>query len=248
VVPEILINAPLGVTVMEWDTTRAISVTLTLSFLPDADVVVSVTVSDQIALTGPSELTFTPSGWNVGQSITVVARDDWIREGSHSGLVTTTVSSSDGRFDGIAVDPVTVMIEDNDCDALEAPTHGQLLPGCGSEYGDICTVQCDAGRAPEVGVEVECLSSTGDWDQARPTCEACAQGYFKPDSSTCVACSTLECGVGSYRGACGVNSDAACEGCTSKPLHSSYTTSGKPWDTDNCAWTCDDRYWRSGES
>jgi len=75
----------------------------------------------------------------------VVARDDSIREGNHSGLVTMTVSSLDGRFDGIAVDPVTVMIEDDDCDALEAPTHGQLLPpGCGNEYGDICTVQCNA--------------------------------------------------------------------------------------------------------
>jgi hypothetical protein len=57
-------------------------------------------------------MTFTPSSWNVGQSITVVARDDWIREGNHSGLVTMAVSSSDGRFDGITVDPVTVMIKD----------------------------------------------------------------------------------------------------------------------------------------
>jgi len=247
VVPDILVNAPLGSAVMERDTTRSISVTLTVSFLPDADVVVSVTVSDQIALTGASELTFTPSSWDVGQSITVVARDDSIREGNHSGLVTMTVSSLDGRFDGIAVDPVTVMIEDNDCDALEAPTHGQLLPGCGNEYGDICTVQCNAGRAPEGGVEVECLSSTGDWDQARPTCEACAQDYFE-EGGTCVACSTSECGVGFYRGACGASSDAACEGCTTKPLHSSYTTSGQPWDTDNCSWACDGEHWRSGES
>ena len=179
---------------------------------------------------------------------TVVARDDSIREGNHRGLVTMTVSSLDGRFDGIAVDPVTVMIEDDDCDALEAPTHGQLLPpGCGNEYGDICTVQCDAGRAPVAGVEVECLSSTGDWDQARPTCEACAQDYFEQDG-TCVACSTSECGVGFYRGKCGASSDAACEGCTTKPLHSSYTTSGQPWDTDNCSWACDGEHWRSGES
>jgi hypothetical protein len=115
---------------MEWDTTSVISVTLIVSFLPDADVVVRVSVSDQITLTGPSEITFTPLSWNVGQNITVMARNDWLREDNHSGFVTMAVSSVDDRFDGITVHPWTVMIQDNDCKALKTPTAKAFFASC----------------------------------------------------------------------------------------------------------------------
>ena len=46
---------------MEWDTTSVISVTLIVSFLPDADVVVRVSVSDQITLTGDSACILFPN-------------------------------------------------------------------------------------------------------------------------------------------------------------------------------------------
>ncbi len=35
--------------------------------------------------------------------------------------------------------------------------------------------------------------------------------------------------------------------CT-KPLHSAYISSELSWAADNCSWTCDDGYWRSGAS
>ena len=80
-----------------------------------------------------------------------------------------------------------------------------------------------------------------------PTCATCAEGYFM-QGTTCVACSTSECGTGFYRGTCLSSSDAVCSGCTTKPLNSNYATSGQPFDADSCGWTCEAGYWQSGES
>ena len=160
-----------------------ISVALTVSFQPDAEVVVTAAhQTDQISLT-PSQLTFTTSTWNVAQTITVMAIDDIMREGNHSVLVNVTVQSEDDRFNGITVAPIQISIEDNDCDQLVAPPNGAVLAGCGNAYGDICKVQCNLGHGPGPSVAMECQSATGTWNASTPNCTACLQGYFKQNKS-----------------------------------------------------------------
>ena len=147
------------------------------------------------------------------------------------------------------MDPIEIWIEDDDCDVLVGPRHGAILAGCGNQYGDRCVVECDVGHAPAGAVVLECEAGTGTWNGSVPSCEACLTGYFHMDTNgSCAACNASACGVGMYRGACGGSSDAACEGCTSKPANASYLTSGQPWDADNCTWQCDAGFWRSGES
>ena len=209
------------------------------------DVYVSARSSEQLSLMAPSSVVFSPSNWDSMQNFTLRAADDLIKEGNHSGLVNFSATSQDARFAGIA-ESVRIMIEDNDCDALEAPQYGQFLPGCRNQYGDKCTLQCDVGRAPENEVVVQCLSN-GNWDRMLPTCNTCADGYFN-NNETCKLCSNQECEIGLYRGQCKLDSDAVCETCTGKPRDSHYVTTGQPWDSDNCTWTCNVGFWRSGDS
>ena len=95
VAPDIVVGQASVARIKEWDPMSTMAVGVQVSFLPDADVVVTVTrLSDEISLTGPTQLTFTPSTWNVAQTITVRAVDDSVREGNHSALVNMTVRSA----------------------------------------------------------------------------------------------------------------------------------------------------------
>ena len=200
VAPDIVVGQASVARIKEWDPMSTMAVGVQVSFLPDADVVVTVTrLSDEISLTGPTQLTFTPSTWNVAQTITVRAVDDSVREGNHSALVNMTVRSADERFNGLWVDPIEVGIVDNDCDALVAPAHGAVLAGCGNEYGDSCTVQCHPGHAPAGGVDLQCQAGSGEWDVAMPTCAACVEGYFMSLGGDCEACNVTGCGAGKGR-------------------------------------------------
>ena len=249
--PEILVKTPFATRIKEWDLNSTLLLSLVLSKQPDYEVLITIVASRQLDFNGDTMLKFPVTDWNITQNVSVRAADDATREGNHSGLVTFLVSSSDERFDGISVNPVSVQIEDNDCDALQAPDRGYLRssgsPGCGNRYNDTCTVSCDPGFVDAGGVELRCLSNSGKWDKAIPTCDQCAQGYFKL-GSTCVACSTWQCGIGFYRGACGTSSDAICEACTGKPRNALFTTTGQPSDTNNCSWACNAGYWKSGQS
>ena len=86
---------------------------------------------------------------------------------------------------------------------------------------------------------------------ARCNTSSCDVGFYRGPCGTssdaaCQTCNASACGVGFYRGPCGTSSDAACQACTTKPLNASYTTPGSPWNVDNCSWTCNAGYWRSG--
>ena len=231
---------------MEWDTTSVISVTLMVSFLPDADVVVRVSVSDQITLTGPSEITFTPLSWNVGQNITVMARNDWLREGNHSGFVTMAVSSVDDRFDGITVHPWTVMIQDNDCKALKTHTQGQLVPDCENEYADLmvfsstgvfddcysCQLQCKLGFFQFMGLSNQPCTP---WTQ-----RTCPDEHFQRNGThardhECVRCST--CLGQNLTNMCTTYADTQCGSCGTLGPH-------QRWDskTSGCLLVCESNY------
>jgi Domain of unknown function (DUF4347)/FG-GAP-like repeat/RTX calcium-binding nonapeptide repeat (4 copies)/Calx-beta domain len=79
---------------------------------PIAPVTLTLTTDNQIQPIAP--LTFTAANWNIAQPVTVIAVDDAIVEGAHSGIITHNVTSADTKYNEIAVAGVIGAIVDND--------------------------------------------------------------------------------------------------------------------------------------
>lgn len=84
-----------------------------LSSIPTSNVTVTSTSTDGQATTSAYIYTFTPSNWDTPQYATVSAVDDSLEEGSHTGGILHTLTSTDGNFDGKTA-TLTVAITDND--------------------------------------------------------------------------------------------------------------------------------------
>jgi hypothetical protein len=59
-------------------------------------------------------LTFTPANWDVPQVVSVLASDDAVAEGAHSGSITHSVTTADPTYASLSVPNVTVQITEND--------------------------------------------------------------------------------------------------------------------------------------
>jgi hypothetical protein len=101
--------ASLVVSELEGSGTYAIS----LNSKPADAVLVSLSTDEQIEVS-PTSLTFTVRDWSIPQSVVVTVADDNIAEGQHNSRIRQTVSSSDEKYDGIAVDSMTISITDNE--------------------------------------------------------------------------------------------------------------------------------------
>jgi len=88
-----------------------------LTSVPSSNVTVTLTSTDGQATTSAYIYTFTPSTWNTPQSVTVSAVDDALEEGSHTGSILHTLSSSDSNFNGKTAN-MSVTITDNDAAGL----------------------------------------------------------------------------------------------------------------------------------
>jgi glucose/arabinose dehydrogenase len=88
--------------------------TLVLDSQPTADVTIAIDSQNGQLTTDVSSVTFTPSNWAEAQTVTVTAVDDEVFEGAHSDILTHTVTSADGQYDGIALGDVAIAIADND--------------------------------------------------------------------------------------------------------------------------------------
>ncbi len=96
--------------------------TLELTTVPTADVIVSVTPSDQLDLgSGPGvplTLTFRPTDLLLEQTVVVRAHDDLIDEGTQTVLIQHTLQSVDPVYDSLLLTGVAVEIRDNDLPTL----------------------------------------------------------------------------------------------------------------------------------
>ncbi|WP_445302029.1 S8 family serine peptidase [Microcoleus sp. K1-B6] len=88
------------------------SYTLQLNSQPTAPVTVSFDGGNQISTIAP--IAFDAANWNIAQTITVIATDDTVVEGTHNGTINHSVTSTDATYNGSAIGPVTVAITDND--------------------------------------------------------------------------------------------------------------------------------------
>ena len=243
--PSIIHQGPSPASLREASPTTSTEVTLVLSEAPTADVIITLSISNQISLVSSAVVTFAPTNWNIPQPISVVPIDDLIYEGDHAGTIHMSVSSADVLYNGLTSPPLSVPIEDNDCASLDAPDGGSLS-SCSNEHGKTCTVQCGQGLDPATPVVLQCLS-TGVWNASVPLCTQCAQGFYLNADGVCTRCSTTLCpNIGTYRSTCTSSADGLCVPCTVKPLNSHFTASA--FDRDNCSHVCDEGFFSSSQS
>ncbi len=112
VLPRVLVSESGGTTQLSEDGATD-SYTLVLATQPTADVRVQLVPDGQMGAS-TTQLVFTPTNWNVPQTVTLSAVNDGLVEGNHVGAVAHTVSSVDSDYDAITVASVTASITDND--------------------------------------------------------------------------------------------------------------------------------------
>ncbi len=110
------ITQPTGVLLVSEDGSTA-QFTVRLTAQPTSNVVLNVSSSDTTEATaGPTTLTFTPSNWNVAQTVTVTGVDDIEFDGAVASNITVRVNAaaSDDAFDAVTSKTVSVSTSDND--------------------------------------------------------------------------------------------------------------------------------------
>ena len=93
------------------------SYTLVLNSVPSDNVILnSAATTGQCSVTSGSQVTFTPSNWNVAQTVNVLATDDSDVEGTHTCVIAVSVDGSTPAAEYGSYNPsdVTANITDND--------------------------------------------------------------------------------------------------------------------------------------
>jgi hypothetical protein len=107
-------------------------ITLVLSAAPTSDVLVTLPSDGQIQAS-PTSVLFTPTNWNVPQTVTVSAVDDLTAEGDHAGSLSLDATSGDPQYDGLAVPDLSAAIADNDtANVVVTPTSGLIVRESGT--------------------------------------------------------------------------------------------------------------------
>ncbi len=109
--------------------------TLELASQPVADV--TITLSGTGVDFDDNVLVFTSTNWNIAQTVTVTAIDNFIVDGIHAGQVAFAVTSVDGNYNGLSVAPLSVTINDDDTPAsVELSSGNDQSSVIGNSFGD----------------------------------------------------------------------------------------------------------------
>jgi putative cell wall-binding protein len=103
-------------TVAEGGGTDTIAIALTTQLT--GNVTLTIDPGTQLGVS-PNTLTFSPSNWNIPQTVTVSAIDDTLVEGLHSGTLQFSAVSADPDFNDVP--SYTVTIIDNDSSIIRIP-------------------------------------------------------------------------------------------------------------------------------
>jgi phospholipase/lecithinase/hemolysin len=142
------------------------SYTIVLNSQPTADVAIAINPNSQLT-TSAVTLTFTPANWNVAQNVTVTAVDDVIVEGSHSGEITHSVTSTDAQYNNITINPIVVSITDN---VNDAPTLANTIADQNAKQGDAFSFQIPTNTFTDIDAgDVLTYSATLENGNALPT-------------------------------------------------------------------------------
>ncbi|MEG4630834.1 SBBP repeat-containing protein [Microcoleus sp. AR_TQ3_B6] len=102
---------PTNITATEGGATGSYKVKLTSQ--PTGPVTISFNTGNQLNPIATS-ITFDSTNWNVDRTVTVTAIDDNLAQGTHSGTITHTVTSTDANYNAKVIPNVTASITDND--------------------------------------------------------------------------------------------------------------------------------------
>ncbi|MBK8171024.1 MAG: hypothetical protein IPK60_11865 [Sandaracinaceae bacterium] len=152
----IVVTPTSGLSVTEAGSTATF--TIVLGSQPTADV--SVTLLSGDATEGsvmPSSVSFNETNWNVPQTVTVAGVDDSAVDGSVMYSITTSsASSADSSYSGLAVSDVSVTTTDNDTATVSVtPTSGLVT----SEGGSSASFAIVLGAQPSADVTIALSSS-----------------------------------------------------------------------------------------
>jgi Ca2+-binding RTX toxin-like protein len=109
--PPRIVLSPSSTLVEEGGSPVALGVSLSVA--PNDNVTVNFAGGTQIS-SSVSQVTFTPSNWNVVQTVNVQAFDDTVFEKQHIGTLTISVSTSDSLYQSVASSTATYTVSDND--------------------------------------------------------------------------------------------------------------------------------------
>ena len=107
--------------------------TFKLRSQPTNNVVVSISsvYNDRLNISH-NELTFTPSNWNITQTVKFTAINNSIDDGDINAIVIINVSSNDTRYNNLPESSFTIIIRDNDTAGLNYDTSSINLTECES--------------------------------------------------------------------------------------------------------------------
>ena len=112
--------------------------TVVLIYPPTDDVTISLEdSSDPNQVTVTQQLVFTPTDYNIPQTVTVTAIDDNVSEADpHYTAIRQTVTSGDLSYDGFVLADINVTITENDCGAW-GYLAGDLDLDCDVDFSDL---------------------------------------------------------------------------------------------------------------
>ncbi|MEG3972205.1 SBBP repeat-containing protein, partial [Microcoleus sp. T2B6] len=113
--------APTNITATEGGANGSYKIQLTSE--PKAPVTISFNTDNQLNPIA-TPLTFDNTNWNVAQTVTVTALDDNVAQGTHSGTISHTATSTDANYNAKVIPNVTASITDNDSPGISLVQSG----------------------------------------------------------------------------------------------------------------------------
>ncbi len=140
------------------------SVSFTLNSQPSHDV--TLTFAGVDATEGSisvGSITFTSGNWNVPQVVTFTGEDDEIQDGPITYIVTTTASSSDGNYNGLAVSDISVTNSDNDVAGITiSPITNNTTEAAGDDHTATFTIELNTQPTNDVTINTIESSDIGE--------------------------------------------------------------------------------------
>jgi hypothetical protein len=125
------------------------SYAVALSSQPSSNVTIAIGSSSQVTMSTTS-LIFTPTNWNVAQTVTVTAVNDLLSEGFHVATLSHSVTSTDFAYNSLNPSDVRVVITDDDTAALSVSiSPNSFSENGGSAIGTVTRNTADVSQAFE---------------------------------------------------------------------------------------------------
>ncbi|MEM7181849.1 MAG: Calx-beta domain-containing protein [Spirochaetota bacterium] len=125
--------------------------TVVLDSKPSASVTIGFSTGADVS--SIADISFTTGNWDTAQTVTVVAIDDAVYEGSQTSTISHSASSGDSAYNGVSMGDVTVSVSDNETAPNITIDNAVVTEGNSGTNTAIFTVTLSV--ATEAGVTVD---------------------------------------------------------------------------------------------